>query len=129
MELIDYRCKNCGADIENAKFCEYCGTKREEGEVPSQVQDIAASNVVLVVDDVFKITGKGNVVIGKLEKPVSVGDILSLTDADGNHIQNVTIKGIEAFRKIHDSAEAGENVGLLLDFEGKLKGEGLTLRK
>lgn len=65
------------------------------------------------IEDVFTITGKGTVVTGRIEQgTVVVGDSLWLTGKNGN--MYVTVTGIERFRKILNSASAGDNVGILL---------------
>jgi translation elongation factor EF-Tu-like GTPase len=68
----------------------------------------------LTVEDVFSIRGRGTVVTGRIETgTVHKGDTLQQTRADGA-TRDVTVDGIEMFRKITDQAAAGDNVGLLL---------------
>jgi len=116
--------------MENAKFCEYCGMKFQAGEAPSHLPDPDAKTTVFVVEDVFKITGQGNVMTGKVaNQPVAVGETFLLADASGNPIENITIKRIEIFRKTDvTTAEVGENAGLMIDFGTKLK-RGMMLQK
>src|SRR6059036_2635226 len=69
---------------------------------------------LMPIEDVFTITGRGTVVTGKVERGVvkvneSV-EILGIKEGK----QSTTVTGIEMFRKLLDTAEAGENVGLLL---------------
>ena len=70
------------------------------------------------VEDVFSITGRGTVVTGRVEQgTLNVGDqveIIGLRD-----LQKTTVTGVEMFRKLLDSALAGDNVGLLLRGIGK----------
>jgi len=65
------------------------------------------------VEDVFSISGRGTVVTGRIEQgEVKVGDeieILGIRDT-----QKSVCTGVEMFRKILDSGEAGDNVGVLL---------------
>ncbi|SVA94562.1 uncharacterized protein METZ01_LOCUS147416, partial [marine metagenome] len=65
------------------------------------------------VEDVFSISGRGTVVTGRIEQGVvKVGDeieILGIRDT-----QKSVCTGVEMFRKILDSGEAGDNVGVLL---------------
>lgn len=68
----------------------------------------------IVVEDTFTIAGRGTVIVGKIaEGTVSVGDEVTLQRVDGSS-RSVVITGIESYRKLKDSATAGENVGLLL---------------
>ena len=65
------------------------------------------------VEDVFSISGRGTVVTGRIEQgPIKVGEeieILGIREA-----QKTTCTGVEMFRKLLDSGEAGDNVGVLL---------------
>ena len=69
---------------------------------------------LLPVEDVFSISGRGTVSTGRVERgTVKMADeveIVGLTDER----RKTVITGIEMFHKLMDSAEAGDNVGLLL---------------
>ena len=69
---------------------------------------------LMPVEDVFSITGRGTVATGRVERgTVKMGDtveIIGLTDER----KTTVITGVEMFRKLLDSAEAGDNIGLLL---------------
>ena len=66
------------------------------------------------VQDVFTITGRGTVVTGQVESgSVSKNQVVRLTRRDGS-MREITIAGVEMFRKIVDTASAGDKVGLLL---------------
>ena len=69
---------------------------------------------LMPVEDVFSITGRGTVATGRVERgTVKMGDtveIIGLTEER----KTTVITGVEMFRKLLDSAEAGDNVGLLL---------------
>ena len=68
----------------------------------------------LTVEDVFSIRGRGTVVTGRVESgTLHRGEVVRHTRTDGT-ARDVTVTGIEMFRKIADTANAGENVGLLL---------------
>ena len=68
----------------------------------------------LTVEDVFSITGRGTVVTGRVESgTLRRGEVVRQTRADGT-TRDVTVKGIEMFRTVTDTANAGDNVGLLL---------------
>ena len=70
------------------------------------------------VEDVFSISGRGTVVTGRVErgelKPGEEIEIVGLRDT-----QKTVVTSTEMFRKVLDSAKAGENVGLLLRGTGK----------
>ncbi|GAA2922071.1 MULTISPECIES: elongation factor Tu [Streptomycetaceae] len=66
---------------------------------------------LLSVENVLTITGRGTVVTGAVERgTVRVGDRVSVLGAD---IETV-VTGLETFGKPMESAEAGDNVALLL---------------
>ncbi len=69
--------------------------------------------MLMSVEDVFSITGRGTVATGRMERgKVKVGDnveIVGLKDT-----QKTVVTGIEMFRKVMDEAQAGDNVGILL---------------
>ena len=69
---------------------------------------------LLPVEDVFTISGRGTVATGRIERgQINVGDqaeIVGLVDSS----RTTTITGLEMFRKLLDSAVAGDNVGALL---------------
>ena len=69
---------------------------------------------LLPVEDVFSISGRGTVATGRVERgTVKMADsveIVGLTDEP----KTTVITGIEMFHKLMDSAEAGDNIGLLL---------------
>ncbi len=69
---------------------------------------------LMPVEDVFSITGRGTVATGRVERgTLNMSDeveIVGLTDES----RKVVVTGIEMFRKLLDSAEAGDNIGALL---------------
>lgn len=68
---------------------------------------------MMPIEDVISITGRGTVVTGKVEcGTVKVGDELIINGAE-NSLKSVVV-AIEMFRKLVDSAEIGDNCGLLL---------------
>ncbi|ARU41179.1 elongation factor Tu [Armatimonadetes bacterium Uphvl-Ar1] len=65
------------------------------------------------IEDVFTITGRGTVATGRVER----GTLNVNTEVEivGIHdTRKTTCTGIEMFRKLLDSCQAGDNVGLLL---------------
>lgn len=68
----------------------------------------------MVVEDVFRITGRGTVATGKVELgTIRVGQEVRILRA-GTVLSTTTVTGVEMFRKVLDSATVGDNVGLLL---------------
>jgi elongation factor Tu len=68
---------------------------------------------LMPVEDVMSITGRGTVVTGKIEQGVvNVGDEVELVGL--RDTQKTTVTGVEMFRKLLDSGQAGDNVGVLL---------------
>jgi elongation factor Tu len=68
---------------------------------------------LMPVEDVFSITGRGTVGTGRIERGrIKVGDEVEIIGLGAKRKSVVT--GVEMFRKILDSGEAGDNVGLLL---------------
>ena len=69
---------------------------------------------LMPVEDVFTITGRGTVITGRIERGIvkvnETVDLIGIRDVK----QTTTVTGIEMFRKLLDTGEAGENVGLLL---------------
>jgi len=68
---------------------------------------------LMPIEDVFSISGRGTVVTGRIERGmIKVGEeveIVGLKDT-----QKSVVTGVEMFRKLLDSGEAGDNVGCLL---------------
>lgn len=63
----------------------------------------------MTVADVFSIRGRGTVATGQVQEgAIRTGDTVTVNG------RAVTVAGIEAFRKILDTATAGDNIGLLL---------------
>jgi elongation factor Tu len=68
---------------------------------------------LMPVEDVFSISGRGTVVTGRVERGViKVGDDVDIVGIKPT--QKTVITGVEMFRKILDSGQAGDNIGLLL---------------
>ena len=68
---------------------------------------------LMPVEDVFSISGRGTVVTGRIEQgEVKVGDEIEILGI--RETQKSVCTGVEMFRKILDSGEAGDNVGVLL---------------
>ncbi|CAM4470928.1 MAG: elongation factor Tu [Paenibacillus macerans] len=69
---------------------------------------------LMPVEDVFSITGRGTVATGRVERgTVKVGDEIEIVGIHEETKKSV-VTGVEMFRKLLDSAEAGDNIGALL---------------
>jgi elongation factor Tu len=68
---------------------------------------------LMPVEDVFSISGRGTVVTGRIEQGVvKVGEDIEILGI--RETQKTVCTGVEMFRKLLDSGEAGDNVGVLL---------------
>jgi elongation factor Tu len=68
---------------------------------------------LMPIEDVFSISGRGTVVTGRVEQGiVKVGDEIEIVGIKDT--TKTTCTGVEMFRKLLDSGEAGDNVGVLL---------------
>ncbi len=69
---------------------------------------------LMPVEDVFTITGRGTVATGRVERGmVKVADEVEIVGLMEKP-RKVVVTGVEMFRKLLDSAMAGDNVGVLL---------------
>ena len=105
----------CGC---GTKECQWCGKIWElmnalDTYIPTPERDVDKP-FLMPVEDVFTITGRGTVATGRVERgQVKTGEeveIIGLKDTT----KKTVVTGVEMFRKILDSGQAGDNVGLLL---------------
>jgi len=69
---------------------------------------------LMPIEDVFTITGRGTVATGRVERgTLKVSDTVEIVGLTEEKRQ-VVVTGVEMFRKLLDSAQSGDNVGLLL---------------
>ena len=69
---------------------------------------------LMPVEDVFTITGRGTVATGRVERgTLHLNDELEIVGGREEN-RKTTVTGIEMFRKLLDTAEAGDNIGALL---------------
>ncbi|MFQ9338328.1 MAG: elongation factor Tu [Varibaculum sp.] len=133
LELVEEECRDLLSsqdfDGDNAPIIQVSALKALEGDekwvgqvqklmeavdeyIPEPVRDLDKP-FLMPVEDVFTITGRGTVVTGRVERGTlplnSEVEILGIRDP-----QKTTVTGIETFHKSMDSAEAGDNTGLLL---------------
>ena len=68
---------------------------------------------LMPIEDVFGIKGRGTVVTGRIERGViKVGEEIEIVGIKAT--ERTTVTGVEMFKKLLDSGEAGDNVGCLL---------------
>ena len=80
--------------------------------IPTPQRDVDKP-FLMPVEDVFSITGRGTVATGRVERGViNQGDKVERVGI--RETKEVVVTGVEMFRKLLDSAQAGDNVGLLL---------------
>ena len=69
---------------------------------------------LMPIEDVFGIKGRGTVVTGRVERgQVKTGEEVEIIGLN-RETRKVVVTGVEMFRKILDSGQAGDNVGCLL---------------
>ncbi|MDD6300754.1 MAG: elongation factor Tu [Ruminococcus sp.] len=69
---------------------------------------------LMPVEDVFSITGRGTVATGRVERgTLKMSDEVEIVGLTTESRKTV-VTGIEMFRKLLDSAQAGDNIGTLL---------------
>jgi len=80
--------------------------------IPTPKRDIDKP-FLMPIEDVFSITGRGTVGTGRVERgQVKVGEEIEIVGIKATKKSIVT--GVEMFRKILDSGQAGDNIGVLL---------------
>jgi elongation factor Tu len=68
---------------------------------------------MMPIEDVFSISGRGTVVTGRIERGiVKVGEEVEIIGL--RPTTKTVVTGVEMFRKLLDSGEAGDNIGALL---------------
>ena len=81
--------------------------------IPTPTRD-TDKTFLMPVEDVFTITGRGTVATGRVERgEIKVGDVVEIVGM-AEESKQTTITGVEMFRKLLDSAVAGDNIGALL---------------
>jgi len=81
--------------------------------IPTPERDVDKP-FLMPVEDVFSITGRGTVATGRVERgTVKVGDEIEIVGLQEESRKSV-VTGVEMFRKLLDSAQAGDNIGALL---------------
>jgi elongation factor Tu len=106
---------NCGCA---QRDCQWCGKIFElmdavDEYIPTPVR-ATDKPFLMPVEDVFTITGRGTVATGRVERgEVKVGENVEIVGMNEKP-RSVVVTGVEMFRKLLDSAVAGDNIGALL---------------
>ncbi len=69
---------------------------------------------LMPIEDIFTISGRGTVATGRVERGrIKVGEEVEMVGLQ-EETQKKVVTGVEMFKKLLDSGEAGDNVGILL---------------
>ena len=99
------------ADSEDCKFIDEL-MAAVDSFIPTPVRDVDKP-FLMPIEDIFSITGRGTVGTGRIERgQVKVGEEVEIVGIKPTAKSVVT--GVEMFRKLLDSGQAGDNVGVLL---------------
>jgi elongation factor Tu len=80
--------------------------------IPLPERDVD-KDFLMPIEDVFTISGRGTVVTGRVERgTIKVGEEMEIVGI--RETMKKVVTGVEMFRKLLDSGQAGDNVGLLL---------------
>ena len=83
-----------------------------DSEIAEPVRD-TDKPLLMSVEDVFTITGRGTVATGRIERGmIKVGDEVEIVGLGES--RTTTCTGVEMFRKELGEGQAGDNVGILL---------------
>ncbi len=97
-------------EIGNVAIDELMNAVDEYVPLPERPVDLP---FLMPVEDVFSITGRGTVGTGRIERGiVNVGEEIEIVGI--RETRKTTCTGVEMFRKLLDTGEAGDNVGILL---------------
>jgi len=108
------RALECGC---GKRDCEWCSRimelmDRVDEFIPAPIRD-TDKPLLMPIEDVFSISGRGTVVTGRIERGiVHVSDEVEIVGI--RPTQKTVCTGVEMFRKLLDEGQAGDNVGLLL---------------
>ena len=98
----------------DAKWEESIGKLMEalDSYIPEPVRDIDKP-FLMAIEDVFSIKGRGTVATGRIERgQIKVGEEVQIIGF--RETKKTVVTGVEMFRKLLDSGQAGDNVGCLL---------------
>lgn len=105
----------CGC---GTRECKWCGKIHElmdqvDNYIPTP-ERATDKPFLMPVEDVFTITGRGTVATGRVERgTIKVGETIEIVGMT-EKAKSTVVTGVEMFRKLLDSAVAGDNIGALL---------------
>ena len=103
------------ANIGEEKIAELMAAVDDYIDTPERAVD---QPFLMPIEDVFSISGRGTVVTGRVETGiVNVGDEVEIVGIKDT--TKTTVTGVEMFRKLLDSGEAGDNIGALIRGVGR----------
>ena len=105
---------NCGCGKDDCPDCKPIFELMDAVDefIPQPKRDIDLP-FLMPIEDVFSISGRGTVVTGRIERgQVKIGDDVEIVGI--KETTKTVCTGVEMFRKILDSGEAGDNIGALL---------------
>src|SRR5216110_1558847 len=80
--------------------------------IPQPVREVDKP-FLMPIEDIFSIQGRGTVVTGRIETGVcKIGEEMEIVGF--RDTRKTVVTGVEMFKKLLDTGEAGDNVGLLL---------------
>lgn len=95
-----------------ASKCIFDLLKAVDDFIPTPKRDVDKP-FLMPVEDVFSITGRGTVGTGRVERgQIKVGESIEIVGIKDT--KKTVVTGVEMFRKLLDSGQAGDNVGVLL---------------
>jgi elongation factor Tu len=81
--------------------------------IPEPVRELDKP-FLMAIEDVFSIEGRGTVATGRIERgQIKVGDEVEIIGLK-EKAEKTTVTGVEMFKKLLESGQAGDNVGCLL---------------
>jgi len=105
----------CGCGKRDCEWCKDIWKLMDAVDeyIPTPERDVDKP-FLMPVEDVFSITGRGTVATGRIERGVvKVQDEVEIVGLIDKPRKSV-VTGVEMFRKILDSGQAGDNIGALL---------------
>ena len=101
-----------GVDDEQGEQSVLRLTEALDSFIPIPVREIDKP-FLMPIEDVFTISGRGTVATGRVERGiVKVGNDVEIVGI--NETRKTVATGVEMFRKLLDSGQAGDNIGVLL---------------
>ena len=103
------------ADVETDPWCKSIFELMKEVDAYIPTPERSTDRPFLMpVEDVFSITGRGTVATGRVERgTIKLSDTVEIVGLSPE-ARSTVVTGVEMFRKLLDSAVAGDNVGILL---------------